>query len=1195
MVNAAGALDVDSEVTYPFVWQINNPDGFQADDFFGSDGESNLLSIINGKLGIDDQLINNWADSGVKAATSEVSLSGSIDFLSFNNDNEARIDAGALINQDPLYQSSTQTVSVTSSTTYDAINFVGNTYIDLSPDALLKAGLADGATFGFVAAATLPATQASVAGVGASVLYSNFDNTTTAVIGDVHTFDPTASGVVDASAHTVDLGYSSNFATGQEVVYFTNGGTAMTGLVNGLAYYVIADPSDGNKVQLASSYANAIAGTALPISASGASGGDQSLQAVNDTTQTFNGAQVSANKISLGYDPGFTTGEAVVYGNGGGTGLSGNGSALVNGQVYYVILVTGQPDEVELAATFAQALAGTAMTLTAGSGMSQSLIGLGTQVNFGAASAGDPTSAGVTVNASTTLFNLNLATSGGAGPSGAQLAFNGTFSYFGETSTTEAQVATGTDLTSDPGTEGAVNVTATDDSVVVGFATSRVSAKNISIGVSGVLNEVTRNAYAVVGSNTGAGTSALGSNWDVGGNVNVTGTETGTILNIATSFATSSAPAAAKPDKDGNVPMAPLFANYGIAVSGDASLSLITDNTEAYFNDIGTFVAQAVDVTATDFTVMIGLGGSWADQINIDKSLSSTNGAVSGSFTMEELDGDTDAFVQGADISFASLTVHAERDNYIGTFTAGLGTAGGMNSFAIAGSVSIDIFNGDTNAYLNNVTGTVSGDLTVTAADKSIIVAITGAIGEGKKAGVGIAVSFIDFTHAIEAYASGTDLTVGGNIDIEATALTAIGAAALTGGFTSGKMSFVAGAGSFAIDEIQMTLMAFVTAGSELIAAGMVTVKSTDNPYIVSVSGGLAVGTSGGSVGAAVSYNLISDVVESYIDGSTVEANGGTLTVSANSTPVLANLTAGLAAGNKLAVGFGIAINSIADSVAAFVESSHIISSGNTSVTATESAVLVAVSGALGVAESSGSGPAVGVAIAYNYVGGVANDFNPDVVDHASQNTDSDLAYIDSSTVSVGGTLTVAAGFSPPSTLPSTSVTAFAGAGNASVLDLTIPVTIDNQLVSIAVAGGAEVRPGRLDHAQLHPRIDPGLHQQLHQRHGGRGGHGQRSGWFHDRHVRRGRGDFHVGRLDRRRRFLRRHRQQPDQRHREFDGEVHQRQRQRRQPGKCQRGQHRPRRHRRRRLRHRRLGGRQHHRQRHRRPHLQEFHRHGGQ
>ena len=522
-VDSGGSLSVTSEINYPFVWTIHNPDGFQPDEFFGAEGYHNLLVILNGKLGINDQLINNWADSGIKASESKVSISVSLALTIFNNSSLATIGSGALINQDSAYQDASQGVTVDASLNYDQVNFAGNIYIDLAPDNILKTErkefAAGGKGYGGLAGTILAPTGANWAGIGASLGLQFMKDTTEASIGDSHTFD--ASQAV--SGNSIDLGYDSGFTTGQEVIYQDNGGTDIGGLTSGHVYYVIEDPNSTNKIELASSYANALAGTAIPLSAG--AGSDQSILAVNTTTPTFNGANVTpaTNTINLGYNPGFSTGEGVVYDNGGGTSIGG----LVSGQLYYAIVDPSSPDTLKLASSYANAIAGIAVPLTAaGAGTSQSFKGIATRVNFG--------NGGLTVNATKTMFDIAFATSGSPfGSSGAALGINGTVGYLGDISTTEALIQNGTFVTSDAGTTGDVEVTATDDSVAVVIAGAAINAQNFGVGFSVAINNLNRTTEAIIGSDVNGGSVAGNSTFDVGGSITVAATTTGTTLSLA--------------------------------------------------------------------------------------------------------------------------------------------------------------------------------------------------------------------------------------------------------------------------------------------------------------------------------------------------------------------------------------------------------------------------------------------------------------------------------------------------------------------------------------------------------------------------------------------------------------------------------------------------------------------------------------
>jgi hypothetical protein len=85
--------------------------------------------------------------------------------------------------------------------------------------------------------------------------------------------DP-ATDSITLTAHT--------FVTGEAIVYSNGGGTSITGLTSGNTYYVIK--VDANTIQLATSKANAIAGTEIDITADGV-GATQTITA--QSTATF--------------------------------------------------------------------------------------------------------------------------------------------------------------------------------------------------------------------------------------------------------------------------------------------------------------------------------------------------------------------------------------------------------------------------------------------------------------------------------------------------------------------------------------------------------------------------------------------------------------------------------------------------------------------------------------------------------------------------------------------------------------------------------------------------------------------------------------------------------------------------------------------------------------------------------------------
>jgi hypothetical protein len=128
--------------------------------------------------------------------------------------------------------------------------------------------------------------------------------------------------------------------TGVPIVYSNGGGTTLAGLTHDTTYYAIR--VDDNDFKVATSEANATAGTAINLTGTG------------NNSQTFTRSKSGISEL----DHGFTTGTPFVYNNGGGTTIPG----LANDKKYYAIKVSD--NDFQLATSLANANAGTAYTLT---------------------------------------------------------------------------------------------------------------------------------------------------------------------------------------------------------------------------------------------------------------------------------------------------------------------------------------------------------------------------------------------------------------------------------------------------------------------------------------------------------------------------------------------------------------------------------------------------------------------------------------------------------------------------------------------------------------------------------------------------------------------------------------------------------------------------------------------------------------
>ena len=357
--------------------------------------------------------------------------------------------------------------------------------------------------------------------------------------------------------------------------------------------------------------------------------------------------------------------------------------------------------------------------------------GPGTQLNFG--------NGGFSVTADQEVVQVNIGTSGGLGSSGlgagGNYGANGTFSNFTADTNTSAQVASGTVVTGDNGTDGAVNVNADDTVLLIAVAGAAFKGENLGIGISGVLNDVTRTTQAIIGTNLDDDATPIVTDrprelyLEVAGPVTVSATEDGDVVNFALSGSVST-PSTGGPSGSEAAALPSSFGSWGIGISGDASYTDETDTTLAYINDAGTFSTGAMDVSADDKTVLAGFTGSYATASLSDAAdQGGTSMGIAGSYSEVDLGGSDEAFIQDAQLTVdRALSVEAERDNYLGTLACSVAGSPVDSSLEVAGSASLSFFSGDTEAYLAGVSGSVDGALTVTAEDDTIYVAIGGPV-----------------------------------------------------------------------------------------------------------------------------------------------------------------------------------------------------------------------------------------------------------------------------------------------------------------------------------------------------------------------------------------------------------------------------------------------------------------------------------
>ena len=160
------------------------------------------------------------------------------------------------------------------------------------------------------------------------------------------------------------------------------------------------------------------------------------------------------------------------------------------------------------------------------------------------------------------------------------------------------------------------------------------------------------------------------------------------------------------------------------------------------------------------------------------------------------------------------LDVSAESSQVAVGFAGALGVA--RDGAGVGGSVTVNVIANRIESYILNsqvrYDGTDSSghDINVSALDKTTLIAITGAAGVGKKAGVGIAISYNDIGNAVLAGIQGSVVNnKGGSVSVTAEDNSALGGGAVGVGVGMGEAMF-AGAGSIQVNRVHSAVAAYV-------------------------------------------------------------------------------------------------------------------------------------------------------------------------------------------------------------------------------------------------------------------------------------------------------------------------------------------------------------------------------------------------
>ena len=857
------------------------------------------------------------------------------------------------------------------------------------------------------------------------------------------TFDPTTAVANDE----IKLGAPLVLPTGTAVMYTSGpGGAPIGGLTDGTTYYVIADPVNPDGLKLALTADDAMAGNAITLDPSTAAGSDHELVDVDA------GSGVTVTSMA----PVFDLGIAEAGDNSSGLGVSGAFTIGLITNTTYARIDSGAliDDDGDLNVTATDNLdlrgsrsnggrrrrgqgqnvgVGIALSVNVLSRDTQAYIGAGYDSNgnllpAGSAGTNIVVSGPITVAADTTGAIWSAALAGSktqpeppkTTPSDDMLAQNAPpaaakvlgIDQSSSGSTPQVQKLLGVgdqeesslsiagdisfNLTTKQNTYAFINdtgtvtsaqavaATATDDAAIwslAGAVALAIGGSGNSKGLAGSLsiNIINANAQAFV---AGATINAQ--------SLDVSATRGGGIRSLTAGGAGATAA-------------------EGTSVAGSVSANVALVSTIAYVSAATLVLALDSSVTAKDTSDIWSIAGAiaygGASGFGISLALN-----LLGTTDTPDL---TQAYITGTSIMMATGTLSvtatnedATSDPRIVAITGAAGAGAGDGKLSGAGMISVNMIVGGAEATMTDSTVTqAAGDGTVgvivAATDTSGIVSIGGAVGVSGGSGFGAAIGYNEITNTVLAKLDGVGMDMSGALSVTAVSDASIVGVAI--GVAVSKSSGLAAAGSASINLIEDTVGANVVGDPTLTPApviqvgGPVLIAATDTSTIVSVAGGVSISAGGNAVGAAITYNLIQNMITATIEDATIHTMG-TLQLIAGSTPELVSVAAGVGASSseELAIGGSVSVNSIANTIDAHISGgSDVTAQDDITITGTQAASMVAVAGALAVSSAT----ALAGAFSYNYIGATVDPANPVAGQDTTNPQNAISAYIDGSTV----------------------------------------------------------------------------------------------------------------------------------------------------------------------------------------------------
>lgn len=387
--------------------------------------------------------------------------------------------------------------------------------------------------------------------------------------------------------------------------------------------------------------------------------------------------------------------------------------------------------------------------------------------------------------------------------------------------------------TSNVQTQGAINLTASDNSTINAFSGQLSLSGGASVGASVATNDIANQVIAEINQSTAIASA---------GAINLSATSTGTIKAAAAGGAGAG-----------------LF-----AAGGAVTLNKIANRTGAGIAGASTVQAQGNIIATSTNNATIN---SFAGQIS-----GAGGAAIGAAVAINSIGNVTVAYFAGNVTSNAGkVSANAINTSTIEGKSAGASIAGGV---ALTGSVSVNNIANQTSALASTAKIKSFGNTEIIATDTSTINSMAGQISIGiGTAAVGAAVAYNNISNKVEAYVTAdpsnpSTINATGNVLVVATGTNTINTIAAGGSASLG----VAIAGSVAVNQMSNSVVAYAQ-NSTITAQGSVGVLANGINNMTTTGGAFSGGLVG--VGATIVVNNLANSTRAFADKANISAFGG--------------------------------------------------------------------------------------------------------------------------------------------------------------------------------------------------------------------------------------------------------------------------------------------------------------------------------